>query len=105
MQARKPYLTNLNDTEWQILAPLIPTAKPGGRPEVYPKREIVNAILVDVAGKRGHPRHTSTRWGAWQEGSKQLYCSIGRYAQRFVSGGFWQKRRGDEENPLADSCV
>jgi putative transposase len=45
MQSRKPYPTDLNDTEWQILAPLIPAAKPGGRPEVYPKREIVNAIL------------------------------------------------------------
>jgi putative transposase len=45
MQTRKPYPTDLNDTEWQILAPLIPVAKPGGRPEVSPKREIVHAIL------------------------------------------------------------
>ena len=45
MQSRKPYPTDLNDTEWQLLAPLIPAAKPGGRPEEYPKREIVNAIL------------------------------------------------------------
>src|SRR5215813_2897457 len=45
MQSRTPSPTNLNDTEWQILAPLIPAAKPGGRPETYPKREIVNAIL------------------------------------------------------------
>jgi putative transposase len=44
MQTRKPYPTDLKDTEWQILAPLIPAAKPGGRPEVYPKREIINAI-------------------------------------------------------------
>jgi putative transposase len=35
----------VHDTEWQILVPLIPAAKPGGRPEEYPKREIVNAIL------------------------------------------------------------
>jgi putative transposase len=45
MQTRKPYPTDLKDTAWQILAPLIPAAKPGGRPEVYPKREIVHAIL------------------------------------------------------------
>jgi putative transposase len=45
MHSRKPYPTDLNDTEWQILEPLIPSAKPGGRPEAYPKREIVNAIL------------------------------------------------------------
>jgi putative transposase len=45
MQTRKPYPTDLHDTEWQILEPLIPAAKLGGRPEVYAKREIVNAIL------------------------------------------------------------
>ena len=45
MQTRKPYPTDLHDTEWQILEPFIPAAKPGGRPEVYAKREIVNAIL------------------------------------------------------------
>jgi putative transposase len=45
MPSRKPYPTNLNDTAWQILAPLIPAAKPGGRPEVSPKREIVSALL------------------------------------------------------------
>jgi putative transposase len=45
MQTRKPYPTDLTDTEWQILDPLLPAAKPGGRPEAYPKREIVNAIL------------------------------------------------------------
>ena len=45
MESRQPYPTDLNDTEWQILAPLIPVAKFGGRPEAYPKREIVNAIL------------------------------------------------------------
>jgi putative transposase len=45
MQSRKPYPTDLNDIAWQMLAPLIPAAKPGGRPEVYPKWEIVNAIL------------------------------------------------------------
>ena len=45
MQSRKPYPTDLNETAWQILAPLIPAAKPGGRPEEYPKREILNALF------------------------------------------------------------
>ena len=48
MQSRKPYPTDLNDTKWQMLESLIPAAKPGGRPEKYPKREIVNAILYVV---------------------------------------------------------
>jgi putative transposase len=45
MQTRKPYPTDLNDKQWQILQPLLPEAKPGGRPETYPKREILNGIF------------------------------------------------------------
>lgn len=45
---RAPYDTDITDTEWVILEPLIPQAKSnrteGGRPELYPKREIVNGI-------------------------------------------------------------
>jgi putative transposase len=44
METRKPYPTDLKDTEWQVLAPWIPPAQPCGRPEHSPKREIVNAI-------------------------------------------------------------
>jgi transposase len=29
---RKPYRTDLTDEQWAILEPLIPPAKPGGRP-------------------------------------------------------------------------
>jgi len=30
----KPYASDLSDAEWTILEPLIPPAKPGGRPGV-----------------------------------------------------------------------
>ncbi|MBO9542032.1 transposase [bacterium] len=39
------YLSDFTDAEWAMLEPLIPQAKRGGRPEEWPKREIVNAIL------------------------------------------------------------
>jgi transposase len=39
------YPSDLTDSEWTVLEPLIPSAKPGGRPEEWSKREIVNAIL------------------------------------------------------------
>ena len=42
---RTPYPSDLNDTEWQLLEPLLPPPKPGGRPIKYHRREIVNAIL------------------------------------------------------------
>jgi putative transposase len=38
------YPTDLTDTEWTILAPFVPAAKPGGRPRTTDMREVVNAI-------------------------------------------------------------
>jgi putative transposase len=42
---RKPYLTDLTDEQWAILAPLIPPAKPGGRPRAVDMREVMNMRL------------------------------------------------------------
>lgn len=42
---RKPYLTDLTDAQWAILEPLIPPAKPGGRPRTVPIREVLNTLL------------------------------------------------------------
>ena len=42
---RKPYPTDLNDAEWQILEALVPPAKFGGRPRQVDILEVVNAIL------------------------------------------------------------
>ena len=41
---RPVYPSDLDDKEWQLLKPLLPPPKPGGRPVKYPRREIVNAI-------------------------------------------------------------
>ena len=42
---RQRYPTDLTDAQWAILEPLIPPAKPGGRPRRMEMREIVNAIF------------------------------------------------------------
>jgi transposase len=42
--ARRAYATDLTDAEWQLLAPLIPAPKPGGRPPIHDRRELVNAM-------------------------------------------------------------
>jgi putative transposase len=39
------YPTDLTAAEWTLLAPLIPAAKPGGRPRTTDIREVVNAIF------------------------------------------------------------
>ncbi len=43
--SRSPYPSDLTDRQWRRLEPLIPAAKPGGRPRSADMREVVNAIL------------------------------------------------------------
>ena len=45
MNTRQGYPSDVTEKEWQRLDPLVPAAKPGGRPITYPRREIVNAIF------------------------------------------------------------
>jgi transposase len=47
---RRSYSTDLSDAEWQILEPLLPPEKPGGRPRRYPMREIIHAIQYILRG-------------------------------------------------------
>src|SRR5579864_1756919 len=43
--SRKAYPTDLTDKQWEILKPLIPGAKQGGRPREVDMREVLNTIL------------------------------------------------------------
>jgi transposase len=45
---RNPYPTDLTEKQWAILEPLIPDARPGGRPRKAEKRRIVEAILYQL---------------------------------------------------------
>lgn len=42
---RKSYLTDLTDEQWEVLEPLLPEAKPGGRPRTTDLRDVLNALL------------------------------------------------------------
>lgn len=48
MCTRRAYPTDLTDAEWQVLEPLVPAPKPGGRPVKHARREILNAIFYVV---------------------------------------------------------
>jgi putative transposase len=51
MSARRlTYTTDLTDEEWQILEPLLPPEKSGGRPRKYPMREVMNGIQYVLRG-------------------------------------------------------
>ncbi|MFE0802671.1 transposase [Streptomyces sp. NPDC058812] len=41
---RTRYSTDLTDQEWEILRPLVPAVKLGGRPAKHARREILNAL-------------------------------------------------------------
>jgi putative transposase len=42
---RKPYPTDLTDAQWALIKPLIPAARPGGRPRKTDVREVLNALF------------------------------------------------------------
>jgi putative transposase len=42
---RKPYPTDLTDEQWQLIEPLLPPAKLGGRPRKTDLREVLNALF------------------------------------------------------------
>jgi len=47
---RQNYPTDVTDEQWKLIAPLLPKAKPGGRPRSVDLREVLNGILYVVRG-------------------------------------------------------
>jgi putative transposase len=42
------YPTDLSNAEWAILEPLVSAAKPGGRPCLWTRRQVMNGIFYVV---------------------------------------------------------
>jgi len=52
-KSRQAYSTDLNDTEWSIIAPYFPEEQLAGRPREHSWREILDAIFyMDRSGVR-----------------------------------------------------
>ena len=73
---RLTYPTDLTDEEWQILKPLLPPEKSGGRPRKYPIREVLNAIQYVLRGGCAwrlmphdlpHWQTAYQTWRAWRQ--------------------------------------
>lgn len=45
VKTRRSYPTDLSDAEWEVLGPLVPEAKFGGRPRAHDARELLDAIF------------------------------------------------------------
>jgi transposase len=90
MRPRKPYPTDLSDKAWDLIKHLVPSAKPAGRPEKYPKREIMDAICYLLRGGCAW-RLLPHDFPPWQ--------IVYQYFWRWRHDGTWQYRhallRGD----------
>jgi transposase len=51
MSTRRSYSTDLCDEEWEILEPLVPNAKPGGRPEPTKRARAVERHFLRAEGR------------------------------------------------------
>jgi putative transposase len=73
--------TDLTDDEWRVLEPLIPPAKPGGRPRSVDLREIVNGV-----------RYLLRSGGAWRLMPHDLppWETVYAYFRRWRDDGTWE---------------
>src|SRR3954454_4272307 len=82
MTCRSPYDTDLTDPEWGHLKPLVPVAKPGGRPPIHSRREILNGIFYTVRSG-----------GAWKLLPHDLppWRTVYHYFWSWRRSGIWEK--------------
>ena len=59
------YPSDVSDAEWQLLAPLIPGAKPGGHPRMVAMRSILNGIFYELRSGCAW-RLLPHEYGPWQ---------------------------------------
>ena len=95
------YPSDLTDEEWALLEPLIPPAKPGGRPRETDMREAMNAILYILRTgcpwrylpRDGFPPRSTVhnifrnfqRDGVWQAIWDRLYADLREQSGREAS--------------------
>lgn len=80
--SEKVYPSDVSDTQWNIIRPLIPPGKAGGRPRKVAMRQIVNGILYMVRGGCSW-RMRPKEYGPWQ--------TVYGYFRLFRRTGVWQK--------------
>jgi transposase len=103
--ARSASVSDLTNAEWAVREPLMPAAKPGGRPPRHVRREVVQAIgsvwrggiawrslphelppsAISHPRKRPNKGDTGLRWG--QDAERPQAPSAGRHRRPGVAGG------------------
>lgn len=79
---RKAYKSDLTDSQWKLLAPLIPAEKPGGRHRSVEMREVINGIFYVL--KTGC---------SWEMLPHDLppYSTVYFYFRRWQKRGVWEQ--------------
>ena len=81
-EIRTRYDSDVNDLEWLLLSPLIPSAKRGGRPRDTDMREVINAIFY-VLRTGCAWRLLAHEFPPWQ--------TVYGYFQRWRKAGVWEQ--------------
>ena len=83
--ARRAYPTDPTDDEWRVLEPLLPAAKPGGRPRSADLREILDAI-----------RYLLRAGCAWRLLPHDLppWQTVCAYFRQWEADGTWERIAG-----------
>jgi len=77
---RTPYPTDLTDEQWKLIEPMLPPAKPGGRPRETDLREVFNALLY--LNRAGCPwRMLPHEFPPWP--------TVYNYFRAWMNGGTW----------------
>ena len=78
---RQPYPSDLSDSEWEILKPLLPRPKGFGHPVQVDFREILNGIF--------YVQRTGCQWEMMPH-DLPPYTTVYRYFKKWQHRGFWQ---------------
>ena len=85
------YPSDITDAEWRWLEPLLPPAKPGGRPLTHPRREIADAIFYIVRSgcswrmlPKDLPPWPTVYWYFRQWAQQALWFQIHHVLREFV---------------------
>jgi len=79
---RKPYPSDLTDAQWQVIEPMIPPERWGGRTREVAMREVVNGML--------YLNRTGCQWRAIPHDLPNK-STVRHYYDRFRNDGTWQQ--------------
>ena len=82
MTTTQRYPSDLTDDEWAIIAPLLPRAKPGGRPRTVDRRAVLNAIFYIL--------RSGCQWRMLPRGFPP-WGTVASYFSRWRTSGAWER--------------